>query len=176
MPLLSIPWNAKTGLAVAVGSGVLTCLLGWLAGPMAPIINDVSTDLENPPAFTTVQVGELSAAFKALIRAHYPDLQPQVFDSKDVPKVFETAVRVAKAQRRWTVVKEDAAAGTVEGYSVTQLMRFKDDWVVRVAELRGGGAVVDMRSRSRLGKGDLGANAARIRTFLAALKGELEAE
>eukprot|EP00803_Ostreobium_quekettii_P011109 evm.model.scf_344.7 EVM.evm.TU.scf_344.7 scf_344:62278-63064(+) len=141
---------------------------------MSPIINDVATDLENPPVFTTVQAADLTPAFKTLIQGHYPDLQPQVFDSKEVSTVFEGAVRVARAMRRWTVVKEDAEAGTVEGYCVTQLMRFKDDWVVRVSELRGGGAVVDMRSRSRMGKGDLGANAGRIRTFLAALKTEVE--
>lgn len=33
--------------------------------------------------------------------------------------------------------------------------------------------VVDVRSASRLGKGDLGANAARIQTYLAALQAEL---
>lgn len=37
----------------------------------------------------------------------------------------------------------------------------------------GGGVVVDVRSASRLGKGDLGCNAARIGAYLAALRREL---
>ena len=174
MPIPSALWTSKTGVAVALTTAVVACGLGCILGRMSPIINDVSTDLENPPRFTATQVGDLPQSFKGLIQKHYPDLQPQVFDSKEVPKVFDAAVRVAKAMPRWTVVAEDREGGVVEGYCVTALMRFRDDWVVRVSELRGGGAVVDMRSRSRVGKGDLGANAARIRAFLAALKGELE--
>ena len=76
-------------------------------------------------------------------------------------------------------MREDAAAGALELLAVTPLMRFKDDVAVRVravpAAAAGGGAmiVVDVRSASRVGKGDLGANAARIAKYLEALKAEL---
>lgn len=142
-----------------------------------PAINDVSTDLENPPAFTTFRASDLPASFKAEIQKHYPDLQTQVFDSSEASTVYEAAVRVAKGMPRWKVVKtinEDDDGLVLEGYCVTAVLRFRDHWVVRVSSLRGGGTVVDMRSRSRVGKGDLGTNAGRIRAFLAALKGELE--
>ena len=47
-------------------------------------------------------------------------------------------------------------------------MGFTDDIVVRVAEA-GSGSRIDVRSASRHGRSDLGGNAARIRTYLAAL-------
>jgi uncharacterized protein (DUF1499 family) len=53
--------------------------------------------------------------------------------------------------------------------AVTGLFRFVDDVTVWVSE-EAGEAVVKVRSKSRVGKGDLGANAKRIRAFLAALE------
>jgi hypothetical protein len=46
--------------------------------------------------------------------------------------------------------------------------------VVEVRPRDDGGSTVAMRSKSRLGKGDLGANARRIRAFLADLRARLE--
>ena len=47
-----------------------------------------------------------------------------------------------------------------------------DDVVIRVAETPQG-TRVDMRSKSRVGQSDLGANAERVRTFLAELDQQL---
>jgi len=63
-------------------------------------------------------------------------------------------------------VEVDAAGGRLEAYDVTSIFGFVDDVVVRVRPAEGG-SVVDVRSRSRDGKGDVGANAARIRAFRA---------
>ena len=52
----------------------------------------------------------------------------------------------------------------VEAYDVTAVFQFVDDVVIRVRPA-GDGSVVDLRSNSRVGGGDLGANAARIRAF-----------
>ena len=104
----------------------------------------------------------------------------------------------AAALPNTSVVRDDAAAGALELLAVTPLMRFKDDVAVRVRTLpaapsadggeeangeeadgQAGAAagqlvvVVDVRSASRLGKGDLGANAARIGKYLEALRAEL---
>jgi uncharacterized protein (DUF1499 family) len=95
----------------------------------------------------------------------------------------------AAALPNTSVVRADAAAGALELLSVTPLMRFKDDVAVRVrtvpaaaangqadaqaAAASGQVVVVDVRSASRLGKGDLGANAARIGKYLEALRAEL---
>ena len=48
------------------------------------------------------------------------------------------------------------------------LFGFKDDIVVRVAA-NGAGSRVDVRSLSRVGRSDIGANARRIRAFLGKL-------
>ncbi len=69
---------------------------------------------------------------------------------------------------RWEVVYEDAAAFVLEAVATTGLLRFKDDVVVRVTPA-GKGSLIHVRSKSRLGKGDLGANAERIKAYGAEL-------
>ena len=56
--------------------------------------------------------------------------------------------------------------------ATTPWFGFKDDVVVRV-ERAGTGSRVDVRSKSRVGRSDLGVNARRIRDFLAALAARL---
>jgi len=58
--------------------------------------------------------------------------------------------------------------GTIEATETTFWFGFKDDVVIRIRP-EGAGSRVDVRSKSRVGKSDLGANAARIRRFAAAL-------
>lgn len=65
----------------------------------------------------------------------------------------------------WELGRTDAGVMEVEGVATTPLLRFKDDFIFRVRPGAGGGSIIDGRSRSRLGQGDLGANAARIRAF-----------
>jgi uncharacterized protein (DUF1499 family) len=70
---------------------------------------------------------------------------------------------------RWTVTRSDPQAGELEAVAESVVFGFKDDVIVRVRPDPAGGSRVDVRSKSRDGKGDLGANAARIRAYLAAL-------
>jgi len=77
--------------------------------------------------------------------------------------------RAAATMPDWTVTNVDAGAGTLEAVATSRLFHFQDDVVVRVRAEGDGASRVDVRSKSRVGKGDLGANAARIRLFLAAL-------
>lgn len=77
---------------------------------------------------------------------------------------------VARQEARWTLSTEDKGGGVLEGVSVTRFWRFKDDFVVRLTEDEDG-VRVDMRSRSRIGKGDLGVNAARIHDYFEAVAG-----
>ncbi len=72
---------------------------------------------------------------------------------------------------RWTITY--AENGIIEGVAVTALLRFRDDFVFRFVEKPDGTTVVDGRSKSRLGKGDWGANAARIKAFFAQLEAEI---
>ncbi|KAL4434132.1 hypothetical protein ABPG75_000573 [Micractinium tetrahymenae] len=141
----------------------------------APVINDVSTNLEDPPVFARSQhPPALADHVKRACSKAYSHLQPLAVPGGDAAAVFAAARRAATALPRANVVLEDAAAGVLELLDVTALMRFKDDVSVRVRQAPGGGSVlVDVRSASRVGKGDLGANAARIGKYLAVLRREL---
>ena len=81
--------------------------------------------------------------------------------------VAEEIVRTAGASPE-VRVREDGA--TVLRYvAVTRVLRFRDDVDVLVAPDDGGGSVVCVYSRSRVGYSDLGANQKRIDALFAAL-------
>ena len=58
---------------------------------------------------------------------------------------------------------------TAEAVASTRLLGFKDDVSIHVQAQAGDASLVHMRSRSRLGRGDFGTNARRIRVFQGAL-------
>jgi uncharacterized protein (DUF1499 family) len=94
----------------------------------------------------------------------YPDLQPQRF-AQPYDRVFDAALTTARAQG-WDVTTNDRDRGHIEAVSTTRLFRFKDDVTIDVTR-DGDSAVVNVRSHSRIGKGDFGTNARRIRRFQA---------
>ena len=96
----------------------------------------------------------------------YADLQPQQFRLPR-ERVFAAALEAAQALG-WKVTSQDAARGEIQAVATTQVFHFKDDVTVTLGD-REGAAVVDVRSHSRIGKGDLGVNARRIRAFQAEL-------
>ncbi len=146
-----------------------------------PAINDITTDVNDPPRFTAAQklapnvgrdLGYPGESFAAQQQASYPDLAPLPL-AEPPEVVFERALAVAH-ELGWEVTFQDAAAGTIEAYEVTPLFRFVDDVSVRIRASEAG-SVVDVRSKSRDGRGDIGANADRIRRFTAGLAGDLPA-
>jgi hypothetical protein len=152
-----------------------------------PAIHDISTDLADLPAFRRLPVradnlenvptkgrAELERLspeerWKALHREAYSDIR-----TLQVPWPVADTMRRAEQlarDRGWEVAAVDPAAGTLEAVATTRFFRFKDNVVVRVRPAPGGGgSLVDMRSISRVGGSDVGANAARIRSFLADLR------
>jgi uncharacterized protein (DUF1499 family) len=70
----------------------------------------------------------------------------------------------------WTIVASDPAAGWIEASERSFWFGFTDDVVIRIAAADAGSSV-DIRSVSRVGRGDFGANAARVRAYLAKLRG-----
>ena len=96
----------------------------------------------------------------------YPDIQPQRFN-QSVEKVFAAALAVAQASG-WEIRLTEPAQGVIEATATTRLMKFKDDVTITVSS-EANGSLVNVRSKSRIGKGDLGANARRIRAFQAEL-------
>lgn len=96
----------------------------------------------------------------------YPDLGTQRF-TQPYERVFDAALATARAQG-WDVTGTDRERGTIDAVATTRLLRFKDDVTITVARA-GDATAVDVRSRSRVGKGDFGTNARRIRRFQADL-------
>ena len=141
-------------------------------------IHDITTDTDNPPQFVAA-VAEREAAHApapvypgaataAIQKRAYPDLAPLALNLAP-DKAFALALATAQAMPRWTIVASDPAAGRIEATARTLWMGFVDDVVIRIVPT-GEGARVDMRSLSRVGRGDFAANATRIRQYLAALK------
>ena len=133
-----------------------------------PMINDITTTPEAPPAFSGA-AGPYPPGNAAVQRCAYPDLAPLALAF--LPgECFKRAAAAARAMPRWEVAAEDPGSGRIEAVATTLLLRYKDDIVIEVRPAPGGCAV-HMRSKSRLGRGDFGANAKRIRAYLAALAG-----
>lgn len=139
-------------------------------GRKYPAINDISTDLGDPPKFVfalerDANVGDDMAfptEFADVIREAYPDIQR--YPIRNPPgEVFDRALKTA-AEMGWQDISADGKTRIIEAVDESYIFRFKDDIVIRVSEADVG-SVVDMRSRSRDGKGDMGANAERIRAF-----------
>jgi uncharacterized protein (DUF1499 family) len=164
--------------AAALLLGLTAAAVPWLQRRSArsfPPIHDVSTDLESPPPFAAVLPLRAGAPnppehggpeVAAQQRQAYPELGPALLDAP-AAEALERARRAAEALG-WRIVDVDAAAGRLEATDTTFWFGFKDDVVVRVTPAAGGSRV-DARSVSRVGKGDAGANARRLRRFLARL-------
>ena len=147
-----------------------------------PPIHDITTDTDDPPVFVDVlphrrgawnPAGYDGPGVAAQQRAAWPDLGPL-----DVPASRDRVHAAARAEivhAGWDLVGDDEAAGRLEAIATTRWLRFKDDVVVRLRERPDGGTRVDVRSKSRIGRSDLGTNARRIRTFLRALRRRIDA-
>jgi len=159
-------------LVMAFGAAALP--LYWLQlARTLPAINDITTDTAHPPPFVTIAALRANApvpttypgdATAKAQRAAYPDLQPRVV-AREPAAAFEAALSAAR-QMGWDVVGADVATGRIEATASTPWFGFNDDVVIRIMPAEGGSRI-DIRSVSRVGKGDLGANARRIRAFLA---------
>jgi len=171
------PTETRRGLVLAALSLVMAGALiaipaRFRMGPPAPPIHDITTDTQDPPQYvavlplradapnTTEYGGERVAAQQ---RDAYPDLQPAILN---VPlrQAFERAL-AAVHEMGWDLVDADAQAGRIEATDTTFWFGFKDDVVIRVRP-DDAGSRVDVRSLSRVGVGDAGTNAKRIRAYL----------
>lgn len=167
------PDGRKLALA-AVFAGVAlfgAVAIGGSPGAGLPPINDITTDLDDPPQFQGDPSGRgrdmaYPEDWKPLVRAAYADLQPHAVDAAP-SRVFEQAIAAAE-RLGWTITRRDAQTSTIEASDTTAIFQFVDDVVIRIRP-SAGGSVLDIRSKSRDGQGDVGANAARIRALLSKL-------
>lgn len=163
-------------LAVLAGAATTAGpLLMMRKAKQVPMIHDISTDMVNPPAFQAVlplrqdatnppEYAQDAAAHQA--RA-YPDIQPLQLPVG--PQEAHARALAAANQLGWEVVANDPTSGRVEVVDTTPFFGFKDDVVIRITATETGSRV-DVRSKSRVGKSDVGKNAERIRTFLTRMK------
>lgn len=159
--------TATYGVLCILAGAVLAVL--YVSAPMLqtlftrPAINDITTDLADPPAFVTAPIPPYSGAFADKQRQGYPEIGPLTL-AVPPDAAFEKANDVA-IDMGWRIRAAEPAQGRIEAVATTPMLRFKDDVVVRLRP-ESGGTRVDMRSRSRIGSHDFGANAKRIREFL----------
>jgi uncharacterized protein (DUF1499 family)/uncharacterized membrane protein YvlD (DUF360 family) len=164
-------------LAIIVGAAAAYAPLSlFLRAQKAPELNDVSTDIANPPAMVvTLQMRRGAsnppaypgASAGALQRTAYPDIVPVVLPIPPA-EAFKRVDSVAMAMD-WDVVARAPADGRLEAIATSEWFGFHDDIVVRIRP-EGTGSKIDIRSKSRVGDSDLGVNAKRIREFIARLK------
>ena len=130
-----------------------------------PYINDITTDTEKPPQFAQPKVYQ--SHFAELQHIGYPDLRPLLLPVPPAP-AFARALAAARAMGL-EIVAADPSAGTIEAVAITRWFGFKDDMVVRIVP-SGAGSRIDARSKSRVGRSDVGTNARRIQEFLTAVE------
>lgn len=137
-----------------------------------PPIHDISTNTVNPPEFEAIVPlradapnppeyirGETPAAQEAF----YGDIEP-IETSLNYDEAYDRALETTR-EMPWTLVDENQEEGRIEAYHKLAWFGFIDDVVIRV-DTTETGSIIDIRSKSRIGRGDLGVNAKRIRAYV----------
>lgn len=175
--------NLRTGRGKAIAAFVLSAVMLL---PLAfflptalrvPPIHDITTDMQNPPEFTAIEVlrtdneNDLTyagAPVAKLQQQAYPEIMPLTLPLSPA-QAFEKAKAVA-TELGWKIVSANPETGQIEAVDETALFGFKDDIAIRISTDETNAAKIDVRSASRVGQSDLGANAKRIERFLQALQ------
>ena len=176
-----LSWRTLAALVAVLMMGQALVYVPWHYGRLLrtlPPINDITTDPDHRPAFeATLAAREADSEeredtsepeLSRLQKAAYPDIAP-LRAAVPVASAFDTALAVARTMPGWTVVAVDRDRGRIEASARTRWFGFTDDIVIRIRP-EGDGCRVDARSASRIGGHDIGVNAARIRTYVAALR------
>ena len=170
---LNVP---RTLIAVVLSAAIFVPV--FLAGRALegiPMINDIMTDINNPPQFEVVPTQrkafdnslELSENRLAFHEKHYGDLTPLIVEGAP-DRHFDKVVALVDA-RGWKIVAKNRSKGVIEATDTTVLFGFKDDVVIRLMA-ENGATRIDMRSASRQGRSDFRVNANRIKAFLVDLR------
>jgi uncharacterized protein (DUF1499 family) len=162
--------KAIAGCALMALPGTLLLLSVIASRGDYPPIHDITTDTDNPPEFTMAEQQRGAGANALEINLEtvsqqqkaYLDLQT-ILSDLSLDEAFDRAVQVANAMG-WEIYHQDRNAGVIEAVDTTAIMAFQDDIVIRVRS-NAQGTLLDLRSVSRVGVGDIGANAKRIRAF-----------
>jgi uncharacterized protein (DUF1499 family) len=169
---------AFVGLLLALALVAYPAYLSWRAISL-PTLNDVSTDLETPPSFLRSAHAlearngrtppETSPQAREAQKRAYPNVQPILVDM-EVNEAYQLALQAAKA-RGWRIVDAIAPSvregvGHIDASEKSLFLGFVDDIAIRIKPLANQ-TRIDIRSASRVGRHDFGANAQRIEKFAA---------
>lgn len=177
--------RAKTAwtwaLAGTVMAGALYAVPWWHQqqrppGPPGQGMHDITTNPDDPPKFVAIlplrknasNPPEYTAEKARRQKAAYPEFAPLVLVQAPA-QVFERALDLVKSSG-WEVAAAEAGEGRIEATATSFFMGFKDDVVIRIVA-NPKGTQLDIRSESRVGGGDFGANARRVRGFIVKLSG-----
>jgi uncharacterized protein (DUF1499 family) len=175
----NISWAAAGVSAILAIIAIGLPLSMMSKGKSVPPIHDISTDLLNPPVFVAIAAlradapnpveyaGEETAKQQ---RDAYPQLTTQKY-SQSSEQVFNAA-EAAVNDSGWAVVNTDKFLGIIEATDTTAWFGFKDDVIIRISD-KGAERLLDVRSKSRVGKSDLGKNAERIENLIAKINTRL---
>lgn len=186
--IFTMLWLRPAGLPllvlfVSAMAGLMAFYLPYRQQQIAaqvPPIHDISTNTANPPEFVAVAPLRANAPNSpqyagpetaALQHEHYPDIMTQVY-VQSPQEVFEAITGII-ADMGWEMVDANMADGRIEATAVTRWFGFRDDVVFRLQAGPANSTIMDMRSKSRVGRSDIGVNANRIRTFTAVLNDRL---
>jgi len=176
---LTRPSSGRRGLIASIlGLALTLSVLGtaiyWQNEARSwPAIHDITTDTKNPPQFNEIvplradapnPPEYLGGETTSMQKAAYPDITTLELD-EETGKVFEEAVNLVEA-RGWELVSADRDSLVIEATETLAWFGFKDDVVIRIRQSDQNSTYLDMRSKSRIGRSDLGLNAWRIRQFL----------
>lgn len=175
---------AVRGLIVGLAVLTLPAVGAWKVVTY-PRLNDISTDLVNPPALTAAALdrGPSDEAIRhpgedeiALQKEAYPDIVPRHYPVSTA-RVFQEAKAIVDG-RGWQILRADEPSefnetGVVEAVAVTTFFAFRQDIALRIVP-DGDGSLVDMRSAARNAAHDLGSDAERVRRFFADLDRALQ--
>ncbi|MCC7251747.1 DUF1499 domain-containing protein [Hyphomicrobium sp.] len=182
------PGTARVLVAICVSLALLAAPLLYLMWVRDhPLLSDITTDFENPPAFAAVArlrgPGDNSIAYNRRRSADeqasaYPDIKP-VRIARSSEEAYALVVDAVKRLKLEIAREEppDPGAGTpgeIEAVDRTLIMGFYEDVAIRVSG-DGETARVDIRSASRFGRADMGRNAERIRALVKEIQGRVDA-
>src|SRR5258707_3567610 len=156
-----------TGLCLLIAIPFFVMLMGGRKPP----INDITTDFDNPPEFVFAQKLQPGSDMK-YDKAEYADKQQASYgpigpikERLEPSAAFARVQEVAQAVPTWKITYTDTTKNTLEAVSTSGLFHFQDDVVIQIRPTPHGESLIEMRSKSRDGKGDFGVNARRIRRF-----------
>lgn len=136
-----------------------------------PPIHDITTNTDDPPKFAAIaplredapnpveyagpETAEAQLEF-------YGEIEPITL-SLTYDEAYNRALKAAR-DMNWKMVAENREDGRIEAYEKLAWYGFIDDVVIRV-DTTESGSRIDIRSKSRIGRGDLGVNAKRIEAY-----------